>query len=150
MKWRGGSASYLSEDKRSLPRLEKDAAGSHKLVSTAVSFDSTKKRGQRLAEVRWYLRNMGGKPATGVKQEVILLASDGKEVHRQTWQPNKGTVPAGYAKEQVVKMIDVPVFQAVRISTSTAEDQRVQVDGGARSARPKILKWLKWLMQMAS
>lgn len=119
--WQGGDARLLSIDAQSLPEVEvteKPDRPVLRVVEPTFQLDARRKR----AAFRFYLRNDGGRAATGVVHTVILRDNAGKELHRVEHVPtDDGTVPPGFAEQITFIARDVPAFSTIRVTTRKDE-----------------------------
>ncbi|MDA3959855.1 MAG: hypothetical protein PF961_03620 [Planctomycetota bacterium] len=131
LQWAGGSGSFFTADLQALPQPEAGAADHPKLLVLQPVFEYLPKKKQ--AKISFFLRNEGGKAASGVVHTVILRDSKGKEVHRAEHIPTKdGSVPAGFAEHIKFVLNKVPEFHDIAVSTKSAEQdqERYELEGG--------------------
>lgn len=131
-RWDGGEASYLTPDPKGLPVREGDPAKEAKLLVLQPDFEYVPKK--KLARISFFLRNEGGKPATGVVHTVKLVDHKGKVVHEVEHVPTKdGAVPPGFAEQIRFELKKVPKFDNISVSTKSAESESgggTALDGG--------------------
>ncbi|TVR41196.1 MAG: hypothetical protein EA402_13090 [Planctomycetota bacterium] len=135
LEWSGGAASYLATDRQMLPRREGAASSVPELVVLDTMWD---RNARSQAVVLFWLRNQGGVEAQGVKLTLRLRDGQGKVLLEHPYEPNGGTVPAGYAQQHRVLIDRTPPFHNVQIGVTSAEVEQMVLEAGAFSDQPVV------------
>jgi hypothetical protein len=128
LEWSGGSQTFVSADKTSVPVSSASFAQMAYLVTTGYMHDpeeskadQKKRKGKKKGfEVSWWLWNVGGADATDVVQTVRFLDLGGKEVAREVVKL-KDPVKGGARMEQTLSLKEPPKgYQLLSVSAECA------------------------------
>lgn len=113
--WNGGSAAFVGTDKQTLPVPVSEAKDEPQLITVNASGEPDKTR--KTVTVTWNLWNLGGAPASGVVQTVVLKDAAGKVVASGELKADKAALPAHGSRECRLVVANAPDYASVSVQT---------------------------------